>query len=88
MKGNEMLDQKRVQEAINRIDSAIAQVTANRQTHLVLVNDLQIIQQCCKDYFDDEKELSANKPKQELKEKKDVGTDKPTKRPKSGNQDK
>jgi hypothetical protein len=74
-----MLNQKRVQEAINRIDGAIAQVTANRQTHLVLVNDLQIIQQCCKDYFDDEKELT---------EKKDVGTNKPAKRPKPGNKDK
>jgi len=69
-----MLDQKRVQEAIGRVDGLLGRAkiidpVLTRQDHIILVNDLQIIQQCCKDYFDDEKEL---------KEKKDVGTDKPT----------
>jgi len=74
-----MLDQKRVQEAIGRVDNAIAQLSANRQTHLVLVSDLQMIQQCCKDYFDDE---------EELKEKQDVRTNEPVDDSKPGNENK
>ena len=61
-----MLDQKRVQEAISRVDGLLGRAkiidpVLTRQDHIMLVNDLQIIQQCCKDYFDDEKELTEKK---------------------------
>jgi len=61
-----MLDQKRVQEAIGRVDGLLGRAkiidpVLTRQDHIMLVSDLQIIQQCCKDYFDDEKELEEKK---------------------------
>jgi len=79
-----MLDQKRVQEAIGRVDGLLGRAkiidpVLTRQDHIILVNDLQIIQQCCKDYFDDE---------EELKEKQDVRTNEPVDDSKPGNENK
>lgn len=65
------MDKKKIQEAIARIDNAIAQLNVNRQVHIALVNDVRLVQDCCMERFN--------------VESKNVGTDKPTKRPKSVN---
>jgi hypothetical protein len=61
------MNKKQVQESIKRLDSAVAQLNINRQGHMVLVNDLKIIQQCCMDYFDNEDELKNKSTKKEKK---------------------
>lgn len=48
------MDKKKVQEAIGRIDQALAQLNINRQAHIILTNDIRLIQTCCMEYFDDE----------------------------------
>ena len=48
------MDKKKVQEAIGRIDQALAQLNINRQAHIILTNDMRLIQTCCMEYFDDE----------------------------------
>jgi len=48
------MDKKQVQEAIGRIDNALAQLNINRQGHIILINDLQLVQQCCTEYFTNE----------------------------------
>ena len=48
------MDKKKVQEAIGRIDNALAQLNINRQAHIILTNDIRLIQTCCMEYFDDE----------------------------------
>ena len=48
------MDKKKVQEAIARIDQALAQLNINRQAHIILTNDIRLIQTCCMEYFDDE----------------------------------
>lgn len=78
-----MLNKEQVQRAIKEVDNAVAQLNGTREVHLRLVNDLQLIQQCCMDYFDDENELN------ELKEGvKDVGTNESIERPETCDQDK
>lgn len=78
-----MLNKEQVQRAIKEVDNAVAQLNGTREVHLRLVNDLQLIQQCCMDYFDDENELN------ELKEDvKDVGTNESIERPETCDQDK
>ena len=66
------MDKQKIQEAINRVDSAVSQLTVNRQVHVALANDVQLIQKCCMQQFE---------------EKKDGGTNKQSKRPKSRNKD-
>ena len=48
------MDKKQVQEAISHIDGVLAQLNVNRQVHIALINDMQLIQQCCSGYFADE----------------------------------
>ena len=50
----QVFDKKQVQEAIGRIDNALAQLNVNRQVHIALTNDVQLIQKCCAGYFEDE----------------------------------
>jgi len=45
------MEKRQVQEAISRIDQAVAQLTVNRHVHVALVNDIKLIQQCCTEYF-------------------------------------
>jgi hypothetical protein len=54
------MDKKQVQEAIGRIDQAVAQLTCNRQTHITLVNDMQLIQQCCMKQFEEPEDGGTN----------------------------
>jgi len=50
------MDKKQVQEAINRIDQALATLHCDRATHIALVNDLRQVQFCCMEYFEVENE--------------------------------
>ncbi len=68
-----MFDQKQVQAAIKEIDENLAMLTGSRQAHLVLVNDVKLIQAVCMDYFEG---------------KKDDGTKQPIEHPKPGDKDK
>ncbi len=74
-----MFDKKQVQNALKDIDDSLATLNGSREAHLVLTNDIQLIQNVCIAYFDS---FGIDKGKE------DVGTNKPTKRPKSGNKDK
>lgn len=67
------MNKKQVQEAITRIDNALAQLNTNRQGHIILTNDIHLIQTVCMDYFDDmiEAETIPIRP-----EKEDERTDK------------
>ena len=47
------MDKKQVQAAIGRVDSAVAQLNMNREAHVLLVNDIQLIQQCCMKQFEE-----------------------------------
>lgn len=71
-----MFNKEQVQKAIKEIDDSLAQLAGPRQVHLVLVNDVKLIQAVCMDYFD--KGEGA---------KKDVGTEQPTEHTEPGNQD-
>ncbi len=72
------MDKKQVQEALGRINQALAQLNTNRQGHLTLVNDVRLIQTVCTERFAE----GEAKPKVEPKkpEKKDGGTDEQFKR--------
>lgn len=59
------MQKEQVQEAIKRIDSVLKQVNLPRDVHLGLVEDLNLVQNCCIIKF------------QSDEEKKDGGTDKP-----------
>lgn len=76
------MDKKQVQEAIGRIDNALAQLAINRQGHIILTNDLQLVQQCCTEYFSDKEAAKA------VSEKKDGGTNIIPIHPKPGDKDK
>ena len=54
-----MFDKTKVQEALNRIDSAVAQLQMNRKDHVLLLNDVKLLNECCMEYFDDEQELKT-----------------------------
>lgn len=60
------MNEKQVQEAFARVDNALAQgLNVNRPTHISLVNDMRLIQQCCTAYFSDlvaTKELPEEPP--------------------------
>ncbi len=67
-----MFDKKQVQKAINEIDGVLSNAkiidpVLSRQDHLILVNDMKLIQAVCMDYFE-VKEAAKAAP-----EKKDVG---------------
>jgi len=51
-----MIKKEQVQESMKRIDGAVAQLNINREGHVILVNDLRLVQQCCMDSFDDKVE--------------------------------
>lgn len=46
------MEKKQVQEAISRVDQAVAQLAVNRQVHIALTQDIQLIQQCCMKQFE------------------------------------
>lgn len=46
-----MMDKEQVAKAIGRVDNAVSQLAVNRQVHVALVNDMQLIQKCCTAYF-------------------------------------
>lgn len=71
-----MIEKTKVQEAIGRIDNALAQLNINRQAHIILTNDLQLVQAVCMDSYDN------------IAEKKDGGTNIIPIRPESNNEDK
>jgi len=52
-----MFDKTKVQEALNRIDGAVSQLQMNRKDHILLLNDVKLLNECCMEYFDDEQEL-------------------------------
>ena len=54
-----MLDKNKVQEALNRIDGAVSQLQMSRKDHVLLLNDVKLLNECCMDYFDDEQELKT-----------------------------
>ena len=63
------MDEKQVQQALSRVDQAVAQLASDRKTHTLLAKDIQLIRNCCAGYF---------------VENKDGGTDKQPKRPRPG----
>jgi hypothetical protein len=52
-----MFDKTKVQEALNRVDGAVSQLQMNRKDHILLVQDMRLLNECCMEYFDDEQEL-------------------------------
>ena len=48
------MNKKQIQEALARVDNALAQLNINRQGHIILTNDMKSIQYCCMEYFADE----------------------------------
>lgn len=72
-----MFNKEQVQKAIKEIDDNLASLNGPRQAHLALVNDINLIQAVCMDYFDKGEGV-----------KEDVGTDKPIEHPKPGDKDK
>lgn len=77
-----MYSKEQVQRAVKEIDENLAALNGSRQAHLALTNDVRIVQVTCIAYFE-EREAAKAAP-----EKKDVRTNKPTKRPEAGNKDK
>jgi len=75
------MNKEQVQEALGRIDNALAQLNINRQGHIILTNDLQLVSRCCADKFDGTIEAEV------IPEKKNVRTNLKTKRPTTGNPD-
>lgn len=63
------MDKKQVQESLNRIDQAVSQLNLNRESHVCLVNDLRLVQQCCMQQFEEKTEETVEEP-----EKEDGGT--------------
>ncbi len=59
------MDKKQVQEALNQIDRAVSQLNANRESHVCLVNDLRLVQQCCMQQFEEETEEPIKEPETE-----------------------
>ena len=47
----QVFDKKEIQEAISRVDQAIAQLAVNRQVHITLTQDIRLIQQYCMQVF-------------------------------------
>ena len=70
-----MTDKQAVQQAINRIDQAVAQLNMNREAHVMLTRDIALIQDTCYTYFTS------------IEEKKDGGTDKQPECPGPGDED-
>ena len=56
-----MFDKIKVQEALSRIDIAVAQLNLKRQNHIQLIQDMRLLNECCMDYFDDEQELKETR---------------------------
>ena len=61
-----MLDQKKITQAFQRIDGLLSRAkivdpVLTRQDHILLVNDLNLIQACCIQYFEDQNERT-NQP--------------------------
>jgi len=54
-----MFDKSKVQEALNRIDGAVSQLQMSRKDHVLLLNDVKLLNECCMEYFDDEQELKT-----------------------------
>ena len=59
-----MLNEKQVQEAIARVDGLLSKARftepiLNRVDHITLVNDMKLIQHCCREYFDDKNAAKA-----------------------------
>ena len=54
------MDKKQVQEAIARVDSAVGQLAVTRVVHIALVNDVQLIQKCCEQQFEEPKDGGTN----------------------------
>jgi hypothetical protein len=52
-----MLNKNKVQESLNRVDNAVAQLNLRRQDHITLLQDMRLLNECCMEYFDDENEL-------------------------------
>jgi hypothetical protein len=61
VKGNEMLDKSKVQESLNRVDNAVAQLNLRRQDHIILTQDMRLLNECCMEYFEDESELKETR---------------------------
>ena len=72
-----MFNKEQVQKAIKEIDDNLALLSGSRQAHLALVNDINLIQAVCMDYFDKGEGAIKND-----------GTVIPIKHPKSGDKDK
>ena len=59
------MEKKQVQEAIGRIDNLLGKARftepiLNREDHVVLVNDIRLIQQCCMKQFEEPEDERAN----------------------------
>lgn len=78
-----MFNKEQVQKAIKEIDESLAQLTGPRQAHVVLVNDVKLVQAVCMDYFEGKKAAKAAPEKKE-----DVGTKQSTEHTEPGDQDK
>ena len=57
-----MFTKEQVQKAIKEIDDNLALLSGPRQAHLVLVNDVKIIQEVCMRYFEETKDVRTNEP--------------------------
>jgi hypothetical protein len=56
-----MMDKKQIQAAIGRIDGILGKARftepiLNREDHIVLVNDIKLVQSVCEQYFKEEPE--------------------------------
>ena len=81
------MDKKQVQEAIVRIDNILGKARfteplLNREDHIILVNDIKLVQQCCAGYFS-----QVEAVKKVIPENEDGGTNIIPIRPESGNED-
>jgi len=62
-----MFTKEQVQKAIAEIDGVLGRAkiidpVLTRQDHLVLVQDIKIIQDICMDYFEETKDVGTDKP--------------------------
>jgi len=59
------MNEKQVQESLVRIDGALSQLNINRQSHIMIANDLKLVQDCCTASFKLEQDLIAVEEKLE-----------------------
>ena len=58
------MEQKQIQEALQRIDQVVSGVNMPRSAHIQLTQDLQLVQKCCVELFENQKAAKNPDPNQ------------------------